>query len=183
MKTIQITQGLLRQAEIELQAAGLTTLHIGPDGGGLDVSAIAGCTERYLVFDAECLMDHSLILNLNVYEKADDTDAAFYMRFLVCCRACVQGYALTCSAWMGHILFPESYPGQLKVVCHGKRVERVAAESITLAMPACYHSVTLRLSDLTVTDTFPESFPLPNGKRIDSMGSGRKRAGRASCRP
>ncbi|HPJ03681.1 MAG TPA: hypothetical protein PKU80_12680, partial [Candidatus Limiplasma sp.] len=169
MKTISIIRKNLVHAEIENRENGITTLRLPKGGGGLDVSVITGCTERYLVFDAECLEDHSLILNLNVYEKADDTNTAFLMRFGILARLRAR-ICLDLQHMDAHILFPESYPGQLKVVCHGRRVERAAMGKITLAMPACFHDVSLRLSDLTLTDTFPKAFPLPEGKLIDAMG-------------
>ncbi len=175
MKTIQISRELLHQSTIQTREQAMTTLSIGKEGGGLDVSAIAGREERYLVFDAECMEDHSLILNLNVFEKAGDTNAAFFMRFGILpklrARICLDLQRLDAS-----ILFPEGNPGQLKVVCHGRRVERAAMEKITLEMPACYQGVTLCLSDLTLTDEFPEAFPLPDEKLIDEMGQWKRKA-------
>ena len=169
MNTIRISQELLHHSAIVTREQGMTELSIGKEGGGLDITAIAGHEERYLVFDTECMEDHSLILNLNVYEKAGDINAAFFMRFGILPRLRAK-ICLDLQCMDARILFPEGNPGQLKVVCHGRRVERAAMEKITMEMPACYHGVTLRLSDLTLTDAFPEAFPLPEEKLIDAMG-------------
>ena len=169
MKTIRIVDTMAYHANIAFREHGVATLEIPQSGGGLDVTAIVGNAERYLLFFAECMEDHSLILNLNVYEKTGDTNPAFFMRFGILPRL----RALICLDLRNmdaHLLFPESYPGQLKVVCHGRRVERAAMERITLEMPPCFHRVTLRLSDFTLTDTFPEAFPLPEKKLIDELG-------------
>ncbi|MBN1777865.1 MAG: beta-galactosidase [Clostridiales bacterium] len=169
MKILPISQDILLHSEIEHSKPGAVTLRISKEGGGLDVTEIAGRAERYLVFDAECMEDHSLILNMNVYEKAGDAATAFFMRFGILpglrARICLDLQRMDARA-----LFSESYPGQLKVVCHGRRVERVAMEKITLEMPPCFHDVALRLSELTLTDTFPEAFPLPDRKLIDELG-------------
>lgn len=169
MNTIHIGETILLHSKILSREPGTTTLHIPREGGGLDVTEIARCEQRYLVFSAECLEEHSLILNLNLYEKTGGGSPAFFMRFGILPRFRAQ-ICLDLRNLDAHILFPESYPGQLKVVCHGRRVERAAMERITLEMPPCYHSVSLRLSDLTLTDAFPDAFPLPEEKLIDELG-------------
>ncbi|MBE0600402.1 MAG: hypothetical protein IH607_01340, partial [Firmicutes bacterium] len=174
MHTIQITREILHHAAIQTQEQGLTALSIGQGGGGLNLTAMAGRQERYLVFDVECMEDHSLILNLNVYEKAEDTNAAFFMRFGLLPRLRAQ-ICLDLQCMDARILFPEGNPGQLKVGCHGRRMERADMERITLEMPACYHGVMLRLSDPILTDAFPPTFPLPEDKLIDAMGQWKRK--------
>ena len=174
MKQLHITKELLFHADLETQTNEMAVLRIPKTGGGLDVGEIARHAQRYLVFDAECLEDHSLILNLNVFEKAGDENAAFFMRFGLLpklrAKICLDLHLMDAS-----ILFPESYTGQLKVVCHGRRVERAAMKKITLAMPPCFHDVRLALSDLTLTDEFPKNFPLPDVKLIDELGQWKSR--------
>ena len=169
MKTIRIMDSMARHSQITSLEHGFATLEIPKTGGGLDVTEIGRSGERYLQFFAECMEDHSLVLNLNVFKKAGDANPAFFMRFGILPRL----RALICLDLQNidaHILFPESYPGQLKVVCHGRRVERAAVERITLEMSPCFHDVSLRLSDFTLTDAFPEAFPLPEKKLIDELG-------------
>ncbi len=169
MKTLPVTRERLLNARLVNKTGCEATLHIPETGGGLDVSEIAGETQRYLVFYAECAEEHSLILNLNVYEKAEDAQPAFFMRFGLLPRFRAK-ICLDIQCLNAEILFPESNPGQLKVVCHGRRVERSAVKKITLAVPPCFHPVTLTLSDLILTDAFPDEFPLPGGKLIDELG-------------
>lgn len=174
MVTLTITPERLRNASAAPNADGLSVLHIPREGGGLDVTEIALHTERYLVFVLECLEEHSLSVNLNVYEKAEDGSATFFMRFGILpklrAKICLDLQCLDAG-----ILFPESNPGQLKVVCHGRRVERAAMGKITLVIPPCFHDVTIALSGLSLTDDFPTAFPLPEGKRIDELGQARDR--------
>jgi hypothetical protein len=169
MKTIAVSRDILYHASLESSKNGVAILRVPKEGGGLDITEIAKHGERYLVFDMECLEDHSLSVNMNVYEKATDEATAFFMRFGILpklrARICLD---LKCMD--AKILFPESNPGQLKVVCHGRRVERARMEKITLVIPPCFHDVAVSLSDLVLTDTFPETFPLPKGKRIDELG-------------
>ncbi len=169
MKKLHITQDILYHTAIASAADGVATLRISKEGGGLNITEIARQLERYLVFDVECLEDHSLILNMNIYEKADDEIPAFFMRFGILPKLRAK-ICLDLRLMDGSILFPESNPGQLKVVCHGRRVERSAMGKITLVMPACFHGVSVTLSDLTLTDEQPERFPLPAGKLIDELG-------------
>ena len=169
MMTLPITRERLLHAQIVNTSGGGATLRIPETGGGLNVSEIAGYADRYLVFDAQCEEEHSLILNLNVYEKAEDAQPAFFMRFGLLPRFRAK-ICLDLQRLNADVLFPESNPGQLKVVCHGRRVERAAAEKITLTVPPCFHSVSLTLSDFTLTDAYPDAFPLPGGKLIDALG-------------
>lgn len=174
MYTLPIIKDILIGASIVSQKNGLTTLRIPKEGGGLDVTEIAGHTERYLTFDLECLEDHSLSLNLNAYEQAGDQTAAFFMRFGVLPKLKAK-ICLDLRNMDANTLFPESYPGQLKVVCHGQRVERAALSQITLVVPPCFHGVSVSLSDPVLTDEFPGVFPLPDGKLIDELGQARRK--------
>ena len=174
MKALRITQDILANADIMAAQDGCATLHIPQAGGGLDITEITRHTERYLVFDLDCLEDHSLSVNMNVYQHTGDDVPAFFIRFGILPKLCAK-ICLDLQCMDGHILFPESNPGQLKVVCHGRRVERSAMEKITLVIPPCFHDVNILLSDLTLTDEFPQYFPVPDEKRIDEMGQAKNR--------
>jgi hypothetical protein len=174
MKTIPITQDILYHATILSTEGNTAVLRVSQTGGGLRITEITKHTERYLVFDMECREYHSLSVNLNVYEKADDEAAAFFIRFGILPRFRAK-ICLDLQTMDGSVLFPESNPGQLKVVCHGRRVERAAMEKVTLVVPPCFHDVAIMLSDLLLTDEFPQAFPLPEGKLIDELGQSRRK--------
>jgi len=174
MKIIPVSQDILYHASFAPPQGSAAVLRIPGEGGGLDITEIAAHAERYLVFDMECLEDHSLSVNMNVYEKADDETAAFFMRFGILPRLRAK-ICLDLQCMDAGILFPESNPGQLKVVCHGRRVERARMEKITLVVPPCFHDVNIALSDLVLTNEFPEAFPIPDGKRIDELGQSKQK--------
>ena len=96
-------------------------------GGGLDVTQYVKSKERYLSFYLENLEEHSLSMNLLVYREQDPGDgkdeAYFDIRFGVLPR--IRTFICLDLNWLdGHILFPEAEVGELKVVCHGGRVDK-----------------------------------------------------------
>ncbi len=66
-------------------------------------------------------------------------------------------------------LFPEALPGTLKIVCHGRRVSREELSEIVLSSMPAFHDVKLRISDMMLTDTYPEQ-TLPDRKLVDRFG-------------
>lgn len=176
MKNIDIVKdALINGAEITSGNACSAELSLPAQGGGLALPQLINCTERYLTFFIEALEEHSVTMNLFVYSKADPEGApCFNVRFgvmpkvrtLICLDLC----------WLdAHILFPESTEGQLKIVCHGGRIERDEIDHITLTNFPCFHDIALHLSDLTLTDKRPEYYSLPDLKLIDEMGQYKKK--------
>ena len=90
MKALRITQDILANADIMAAQDGCATLHIPQAGGGLDITEITRHTERYLVFDLDCLEDHSLSVNMNVYQHTGDDVPAFFIRFGILPKLCAK---------------------------------------------------------------------------------------------
>jgi len=139
-------------------------------GGGLSLPMLKTCSERYVIFNVEVLEEHSATFVLYVWSEINRKDIrAFDIMFgvmpgiktLIC---------LDLNLLDAHILFPGHSPGQLKVVCHGGRVKKEEIDRITLESHPCYHDYNIRISDLTLSDTKPEEFPLPDVKLVDELG-------------
>jgi hypothetical protein len=146
-------------------------------GGGLILPQAIGFKERYLTFYAETPEDHSLSLEFLAYAddnmvKGEDSSPRHQIhgvRFGIM----PQFRTLICldTKWFdGHILFPGHTEGELKVVCHGGRIQTESVKAVTLEVRPMFHDVRLRLSDITLTDERPKSFPTPEIKLIDELG-------------
>jgi hypothetical protein len=176
MENIAIEKSLLfRGAEFLSREGADARLRLPAVGGGLSLPQLIDCPERYVVFFLECREAHSLSINLKVYPQGSLDVHCFDMRFGV-----MPGVrALICLdlQWMdARALFPETTPGQMKVVCHGGRVNRREAARITLENSPCHHDLEVVLSDILLTDERPEAFPLPDLKLIDKMGQYKRKA-------
>lgn len=148
-------------------------LRLAREGAGLCLPRLMTCQEHLLTFRAEVLEEHSLAMNLLVYVQGEK-EAAFTVRFGLLPRA----EALVCLDldWMdAHVLFPEGTAGTLKVVCHGRRVQREEISRIVLASMPAFHDVTLKIKDMTLTDEYPEEFPLPDQKLVDCFGQSKRK--------
>lgn len=71
--------------------------------------------------------------------------------------------------------FPETCPGQLKIVCQGRRVDREEISRIVLAALPMDEETELKLSELTLTDTRPGDFSLPDVKLVDELGQNKRK--------
>lgn len=78
--------------------------------------------EHRLTFRAEVLEEHSLAMNLLVYVHGEK-EPAFTVRFGLLPK--VETTVCIDLDWMdARELFPEAMAGALKIVCHGRRVEK-----------------------------------------------------------
>lgn len=78
--------------------------------------------------------------------------------------------------WLkGNILFPEALPGELKIVCHGRRIDRTQVTRIELVVLPCFHDVMVRLSDPELSEEFPVDPRLPEGKYVDALGQNKQK--------
>ncbi len=148
------------------------------EGGGLDVTPLVKGSQRYLSFYLENLEEHSLSMNLLVYREEDSgdgkEDAYFDIRFGVLPR--IRTFICLDLNWLdGHILFPEAEIGQLKVVCHGGRVEKGEIRRAVLENFPTFHPVHVRFSRMELTEERPERDPLPPDLLVDFLGQTRKK--------
>ena len=138
------------------------------EGGGLSLEGLREATERYLNFTLTVEASHSMPFELRVYGDGENKPRVT-VRFGVMPRyrtnVCID------LNWLdGHVLFPGHIPGELKVVCHGSRIERgeiVRAELVSLP---CCDEILVRIEGLALNDApIPAAQP-PEKKLIDAMG-------------
>lgn len=158
---------LLKQEEDKV------TLLFSGNGSSIRLPELLTCSERYLTFFLTVEEEHSMAFNLLLYAKGEK-EPAFTNRFgilgQVRARICLD---LT---WRdAHALFPEASVGQQKVVCHGRRIEQEEMAAAELAALPCFHDVTVRIEALTLTDEYPEDFPIPDDKLVDELGQNKKK--------
>ncbi len=172
MQRIVITQQPLIQGAKILEAGqGEATVLFPKESGGFDMPQIAGAKERYLVFDLEVLEDHSNTMDLFVWtaDAKEGDPFTFNLRFGVLPR--VKAKICVDLTWLdARVLFPERNPGQLKVVCHGGRVDADNIGKVTFVNYPSFHDVKIRVSDMILTDEEPKEYPLPDVKLIDELG-------------
>ncbi len=150
------------------------TLKLSSDGGGFLLPQMMNCKERYLSFYLEAYEEHSIVLELRVYTKAETDKSAFTVRFGILPK--VRTAVCIDRNWMNaHILFPEPNPGELKLVCHGRRVEQEEIERITLEMPQAVAEATLKFSNMILTEEYPTLESLPDGKFVDEFGQNKRK--------
>ena len=193
LSRLQLTKG----ASLQAREDGSGIFRLSKDGAGFLLPQLITCEERYLTFRIEVLEEHSLAMNLLAYvrgetersgenapamgeglsgepgsamggEQPGRKEPAFTVRF-----GLLPGVEATVCIdlhWMdAKELFPEALPGTLKIVCHGRRVAREEVSEIVLSSMAAFHDVECRISDMALTDAYPEQ-ALPNVKVIDRFG-------------
>ena len=175
MRTISLVEGALHNGlQITPEPANSYLLSLPAAGGGVDLPALVNGRERYLVFYAEALTDHTLAMSLSIY-TADAACTAMLIRFGLLPRL----KTLICLDlnWLnGEILFPERNPGQLKLVCLGGRVERSDITRVVLENLANHCDNELRISDMYLADEPPASYPVPDIKMVDAFGQNKKKS-------
>lgn len=171
MKKIDIAQDVLMNGTAILSGTKQDALLWLPkEGGGMFLPQLINSPERYLTFFIELLEDHSLPMNILFYSKDEpEGKPAFNLRFGIMPR--VRTLICIDTQWLdARLLFPGNTEGQLKVVCHGRRTEQSEIDHVTFSNYPCFHDVEVRISDMTLTDTRPENYPLPDVKLIDELG-------------
>lgn len=137
-------------------------------GGGVHVHEIGALPQRYLNFVLTVEEEHSMAFELRVWGEGDESPRVT-VRF-----GLLPHYPTNVCLdlnWLdGHILFPGHTEGELKVVCHGSRIERREIVRAELVSIRCYHDIRVRLENLELSDDFVPPAQPPEGKLIDAMG-------------
>lgn len=176
MQKISIREGILQKGITLLEREGSeVTLRIAAEGAGINLYELMDYQERYLSFYLEAQENHSVVLALRIYVKGDEENPAFDVQFGI--FPDVRTPICIDRNWMdGHVLFPESNAGQLKLVCHGRRVVPEEIERIVLETLPIFHDITLKVSDMVLTEEYPVFEPLKNGKLVDELGQNKKKS-------
>lgn len=137
-------------------------------GGGLRLNELLKLPLRYLNFTLTVLEEHSLAFELRVWGEKDEKPRVT-VRF-----GLMPNYRTNICLdlnWLdGHVLFPGHVPGELKVVCHGSRIERDEIVRAELTSVEAYHDIRVRLEDVELSDDPRPAAPVPQTKLIDEMG-------------
>jgi hypothetical protein len=171
MQGIPIVQELLlEETKILSGTQNDAVLLLSKDGSGLSLPQLVRHSERYLTFFIELLEDHSIPMNFFFYSREEPQGKpAFNLRFGIMPR--IRTLICIDTQWLdARVLFPENNEGQLKVVCHGRRLEPNEIHHVTFTNYPCFHDVQVRLSEIQLTDTPPQEYPLPDVRLIDEMG-------------
>ena len=149
-------------------------LQAGKEGAGICTPWLSGCRERYFTLKLKAQETHSVALNLLLYGKESEEKPVMTVRFGILPQ--VETLVYFDMEWLdGHVLFPESVPGELKIVCHGSRISRDEITKAELKTLPAFHDLTLWISELAMSDVFPEGFTLPEGKLVDALGQNKTR--------
>ncbi len=169
MQKIEIRQEHLTEGAV-LQESGqdVSVFQFAREGAGFCLPQLMSCREHLLTFRAEVLEEHSLALNLSVYVQGEEAPA-FTVRFGLLPQ--VEAQVCLDLDWMdARELFPQAPAGTLKIVCHGRRVDREEISKIVLSAMPSFHAVRLKIKDMTLTDTYPADPELPDKKMVDCFG-------------
>lgn len=171
MQTLTIDQSmLLPGTTIRKKLNDGARLGLPAGGGGLVLDAVRTCRERWLTFFVHSATDHSQAMQLEVLSRhAAAPDPVFTVRFGI--MPDLEAKIAIDLRWLdGHLLFPEHQPGQLKFVCHGRRVHQDEICQVRLTTYPSHHDFDLTIRQLTLTDQEPQTFPVADVKLIDPLG-------------
>lgn len=184
MQTIIISNELLlKNTKIinNADVGGAILLELPGEGGGISVPQMIDARERFLVFTVELMEEHSLPMNFFFYSKMEpDGKPAFNLRFGI--MPGIQTLICIDRNWLSaSTLFPEHTPGQLKVVCHGRRMEPEEIDRIEFMNYPSHHNIHIRIGEMRLQETRPECYPLPERKLIDEMGQYKSKSWPGKC--
>ena len=166
-----LTEGaqLLRQ-EGSAQGEGKRyLLRAAKEGAGICTPWLMDGKERYFTLMLKAQETHSVALNLLLYGKESGDQPVMTVRFGILPQ--VETMVYFDMEWLdGHVLFPESIPGELKIVCHGSRISRNEITRAELKTLPAFHDLSIWMSELAMCDELSEEFRLPEGKLVDALG-------------
>ncbi len=182
INSIPLTAGCSRLATVPEQVkacAGSDTLAasflLSHEGAGFDLTFLKDIPERYVLLTLCADTENSLAFQLQAYSTLEPGDYVFDMQTGVLPGIPTQ--IVIDLEWLkAKELFPERAPGQLKITCHGRRVNREEIDRLLLVTLPRYEDVAVSVSDLTLTDDYPESFPVAPEKFVDELGQYKKKS-------
>ena len=154
------------------------TLRLSASGSGLELPHLADCKERYFIFRIEGMEDHSMAMEFLVYGEEEKPVMTIRFGILPHVETCV---CLDMNWLEGSVLFPEALPGGLKIVCHGRRIDRGQVSRIELVTIPCFHDVAVRLSKPELISDLPAglidevSRGLSREKYVDCFGQNKRK--------
>lgn len=147
-------------------------LKLSKDGAGIVLPWDVMKNERYFMFQIETLEEHCDAFNVYVYGK--DDEPTMTIRFGILPQITTQ-ICLDKEWFKAGVLFPEALPGELKIVCHGGRIVPEEITRIEMKTIPVFHDITVRISNMALTDTYPEDVKLLNVRLVDSLGQNKRK--------
>ena len=166
-----LTEGaqLLKQENLPQREGKRYLLQAAKEGAGIRTPWLMDGKERYFTLKLKAQETHSVALNLLLYGKESGDQPVMTVRFGILPQ--VETMVYFDREWLdGHVLFPESIPGELKIVCHGSRISPDEITRAELKTLPAFHDLTLWMSELGMCDELSEEFRLPEGKLVDALG-------------
>lgn len=175
MQKIKINKEALTEGTVLLaQEEGAYSLQLAKSGSGILLPQLMDCPEHLLTFYIEVEEEHSLPMHLLLFARGEE-EPAMEVRFGLLPR--VRAMICIDLQWLdARELFPEAMPGTLKIVCHGRRVDRSEISKVILSSMACFHDVRVKLEELLLTDEYPQNPALPDVKLVDCFGQDSRRS-------
>ena len=141
-----------------------------PEGMAFDVTKeLKDAKQRYAVFKITAHTKWGLSFLLNVYSEKEPGDAVFDYQTGVLPEITAT-IAIDLTLLNGATLFPGHLPGQQKVTCHGRRVDREEISRMLLTMMPRDAETTITVTDLTLSDEIPKVELDFSETLIDEMG-------------
>ncbi len=140
-----------------------------PEGLAFDVTELRDVKTRYAYFKLTAHTKRGLSLRLDVFSKDEPGERVFDMQTGVLPE--ITATIVIDLHWLsGETLFPEHMPGQQKITCHGRRVTREEISCMQIVMMERDEETEITVSDLMLSDEFPEIKLDFSEKLIDEMG-------------
>lgn len=135
----------------------------------MDLTALFLAPERYINYTfVPRKATHSIVCNLFIYTKNADEPTMTIRYGLL---PYVESWILLDKNWLrGDTLFPDAPKGNLKVVCHGSRVQPERITSVQLVMTSGGSSFRGEIQQVQLNHEKPTQPPLPQAKLTDKFG-------------
>lgn len=151
------------------------TLSFAADGNGLDFGFLKETPEfRYLCMTLRAEETHTVAFRIEVYAKDCPEKRAFDFQSGVLPKVATT-VVFDKQLLDGRVLFPEAAPGELKITCHGRRVDPDEIAAVRFVTLPSEGPQRLTISDMRLQNWYPDHFELPDVRLLDRFGQWKSR--------
>lgn len=147
-------------------------LELDKEGAGILIPEFLSRKERYFIFKVKVLEEHSVSMNLLIYGE-DPAEPVMNIRFGILPKLETQ-MCIDRTWFEGNVLFPENLAGDLKIVCHGRRIAQEEITRVELSSLQAFHNQKIVLTDLDFVKEAPE-VNLTDEKLVDAFGQNKRK--------
>ena len=168
---------LSKEARLRLEAMcetndGFRLAELDKEGAGILIPEFLSRKERYFIFKVKVLEEHSVSMNLLIYGE-DPVEPVMNIRFGILPKLETQ-MCIDRTWFEGNVLFPENLAGDLKIVCHGRRIAQEEITRVELSSLQAFHNQKIVLTDLDFVKEAPE-VNLTDEKLVDAFGQNKRK--------